>query len=879
MTKYISILLLGLLSFSDLYSQHSVAREWNEVALEAIRKDFARPTVHARNLFHVSVAMYDAWAAYDHTAETYMLGKTVDGYTCLFSGISAPADLEAARDEAISYAAYRLLRYRFANSPGANQSLPKFDVLMVVDLGYDASVTSTDYTTGNPAHLGNYIAQCLINFGLQDNSNEQNDYANLFYSPINPPLVTNFSGNPNIQDLNRWQPLTLDVFIDQSGNQIPYNTPPFLSPEWGTVSPFALKASDLTIYTRNNADYWVYHDQGAPPQIDTANNSGFSNEYKWGFALVSKWSSHLDPTDGVMIDISPASIGNLPALPSTIPDLQNFYDDVNGGDTSQGHSVNPKTGLPYAPQMVPRGDYTRVLAEFWADGPDSETPPGHWYTLLNYVNDHPDFEKRFKGVGPELCDLEWDVKAYFTLGGAVHDAAITAWGNKGWYDYLRPISAIRCMADMGQSSDPGQPSYHPGGIELEPGFIEVVLAGDPLAGVGNADVGKIKVKAWRGPDYIGNPANTVAGVGWILAEDWWPYQRPSFVTPPFAGYVSGHSTFSRAAAEVMTLLTGDEFFPGGMGEFPVTMNTFLVFEDGPSVSFNLQWATYRDASDQCSLSRIWGGIHPPADDIPGRRMGIDIGVNAFALAESYFCAEKISLELYAFLEGPLDTTTMEMSTALNTQYAVLPGQTPFNPTHSAGAPGQPYTVAPWLYPGREGINFTNSDYDADVVDWILVTLLTSPSPADEVYSSAALLYKDGYIAMVDTCNTSLDPTQSYYVMLQHRNHLVAMSPNPIVISNNTLSYDFRSSPSYSVAGSSQKEVSPGVWAMYVGDLSQDSATGKFDINGEDYYEWVEENGFFGKYLPSDLNMNGDISGTDRTLWSINNGIFSGVPQN
>jgi hypothetical protein len=50
----------------------------------------------------------------------------------------------------------------------------------------------------------------------------------------------------------------------------------------------------------------------------------------------------------------------------------------------------------------------------------------------------------------------------------------------------------------------------------------------------------------------------------------------------------------------------------------------------------LQWATYRDASDQCSLSRIWGGIHPPADDIPGRLIGITIGTNAFNLAEKYF---------------------------------------------------------------------------------------------------------------------------------------------------------------------------------------------------------------------------------------------------
>ena len=125
-------------------------------------------------------------------------------------------------------------------------------------------------------------------------------------------------------------------------------------------------------------------------------------------------------------------------------------------------------------------------------------------------------------------------------------------------------------------------------------------------------------------------------MGWILAENWWPYQRPSFVTPPFSGYVSGHSTYSRAAAEVLTLLTGSQFFPGGIGEFFCPQNEFLVFEDGPSMDVTLQWATYQDASDQTSLSRIWGGIHPPADDLPGRVIGDRIGKDAVALAQTYF---------------------------------------------------------------------------------------------------------------------------------------------------------------------------------------------------------------------------------------------------
>jgi hypothetical protein len=108
------------------------------------------------------------------------------------------------------------------------------------------------------------------------------------------------------------------------------------------------------------------------------------------------------------------------------------------------------------------------------------------------------------------------------------------------------------------------------------------------------------------------------------------------VTPPFSGYVSCHSTYSRAASEVLTLLTGDPYFPGGVGEFVAKQNEFLVFEEGPSVDIVLQWATYYDASAQTSLARGWGGIHPPVDDIPGRLMGMEVGQDAFAHAEKYF---------------------------------------------------------------------------------------------------------------------------------------------------------------------------------------------------------------------------------------------------
>ena len=278
-----------------------------------------------------------------------------------------------------------------------------------------------------------------------------------------------------------------------------------------------------------------------------------------------------------------------------------------------------------------------MLAEFWADGPTSETPPGHWFTILNTVTDHELFERRIGGGGPELGPLEWDVKAYFTLGGAMHDVAITAWGIKGWYDCIRPLSAIRAMADRGQSSDPLGPSYHPDGIPLVPGHIEVVAAGDPLAGDAGRERRQDQALCLARADVHSGPADDAgATAGWILAENWWPYQRPTFVTPPFPGYISGHSTYSRAAAEVMTRLTGNEFFPGGMSQFEITANEFLVFEEGPSVDMTLQWATYRDAAEQSALSRIWGGIHPPIDDMPGRRIGIEVGNAAYDFALAYF---------------------------------------------------------------------------------------------------------------------------------------------------------------------------------------------------------------------------------------------------
>ena len=625
-----------------IVGQHSIAREWNEELLEAIRNDFARPTVHARNLFHSSAMMYDIWSYVMDEGETYFLGDTLGEFIFEIEPFTRSFDEESEQKEyiedAISYAMFDLLNNRFLTAPDFFGTIRLSLIDKMTNLGLDPNVSTDRYPEDSSAvALGRYVARQVLEYGWQDGSNETNGYRNTFYLPVNEPTLVSEPGNDELIDPNRWQPLAFNVFIDQSGNEIIGNIPSFLGAEWGRVTPFALSEEDLEIFNDSTGgEYWVYKDPGPPPYLSNTGTDMDSDLYRYGFSLVAVWSSMLDPTDGVMWDISPRTIGNIPDLPDSFSDYDDFYDYFEGGDISEGRSINPVTREPYAEQIVPRADYARVLAEFWADGPDSETPPGHWFTILHEVMDHPLFERKWQGEGEVLDTLEYDLRAFFTLGGTMHDAAVSTWGIKGWYDYIRPISVIRYMGGKGQSTDTTLMNYHPQGLPLIPGYIEVIENGDALAENDSSALGKIKMYAWKGPDVIDDPETDVAGVDWILAEAWWPYQRPTFVSPPFAGYTSGHSCFSRAAAEVLTLMTGDEYFPGGVGIFPIEQNEFLVFEDGPSVPMELQWATYRDASDQTSLSRIWGGIHPPQDDIPGRLIGVEIGIEAFNFANEYF---------------------------------------------------------------------------------------------------------------------------------------------------------------------------------------------------------------------------------------------------
>lgn len=577
-------------------SEPSVARVWDEEILAAIRIDLPHPPAHARNLFHLSVAMYDAWAAYDPQAAGY-----------LYHEKHPTPDVDAAQRAAVSYAAYRILRERYALSRGAATTLPTLDRRLTA-LGYDPTQESTDPST--PIGVGNRVAALVSAYFIEDGARQLQGYVDLppdrfGYQSVNQPLIVTLPGIL-IFDVNHWQPLVVTNGVSQ--NNIPIDAiQTFLGSQWLSVRPFCL---DRELATRP----WL--DPGPPPHLGGPGDA----EFRQNVVDVIRRSSELTPDDGVLLDISPGHWGNSPL----------------GENSGTGHAVNPATGKPYEPNVVHRGDFARVLAEFWADGPRSETPPGHWNVLANQVTDTPGFEKRIGGTGPVLQNLEWDVKLYFALNAALHEAACAAWSLKRYYDGWRPISAIRYQGELGQCSDRAQAHYDPRGLPLVPDLIEIVSEESSRPSGRHAGIARntLVIRSW--PGQPADPTNTYSGVSWIAPGTWLPYQKKNFVTPAFPGYISGHSTFSRAAAEILVRITGSEFFPGGMGHFSAPAHTFLSFEKGPSETIDLQWGTYYDAADQAGISRLWGGIHPPVDDLAGRRVGSACGQAAWSLVSGYF---------------------------------------------------------------------------------------------------------------------------------------------------------------------------------------------------------------------------------------------------
>lgn len=228
----------------------------------------------------------------------------------------------------------------------------------------------------------------------------------------------------------------------------------------------------------------------------------------------------------------------------------------------------------------------------------------------------------------------------------------------------------------------------------------------------------------------------------------------------------------------------------------------------------------------------------------------------------------VCLAIKVFLEGPYNAGIMV--NALQ-QQGLLPGQTPVNQFGVPTPPGQPYNKSPFNYSGTESL----CCYTPNMIDWVLISLRTSPnSPASTVYRAAALLLQNGTISLVSSCPV-LNTSQTYYVAVTHRNHIGAVSHRAVSVISNTITYDFTTQQSFIPAGSpasGQRQLGA-VYALFAADCNKDSFS---QIDANDNGIWRADNGKIGRYLDTDYNLDGAPDATDNALWRINNGRFSAI---
>jgi hypothetical protein len=227
-------------------------------------------------------------------------------------------------------------------------------------------------------------------------------------------------------------------------------------------------------------------------------------------------------------------------------------------------------------------DLQKVIAQYWEDPPGSETPPGHWNLFAQWVSRR------------DHHNLDTDAKVFMALNNALLDAGITAWDAKRQWNSVRPITAVRWLK-RGQL-----------------------------------------IQAWGGP---------YQGTKTIRGEDWQPYQRANFVTPAFPEYLSGHSTFSAAAALLLKAATGSDTF--GMSVTIAagssTVEPRTATQPGvPAAPVTLSWKSFTAAADQAGISREYGGIHFNDGDFEARQAGEDVGLLVWSKAKGYFNGKAIA---------------------------------------------------------------------------------------------------------------------------------------------------------------------------------------------------------------------------------------------
>lgn len=250
--------------------------------------------------------------------------------------------------------------------------------------------------------------------------------------------------------------------------------------------------------------------------------------------------------------------------------------------------------------------------------------------------------------------------------------------------------------------------------------------------------------------------------------------------------------------------------------------------------------------------------------------------NAYGCATTLY-PNLVHLEITVFLEGAYDETLDEMTTILNTDRGLLPGQKPVSGLSIPTPAGQPYQIAPWEYSGIEGENWTSAYYSNEIVDWVLVSVRSGTKKSTELETKAGLLKKTGEVIFMEPFSNLSNITQAY-VVVEHRNHLPIMTPTIVNITDNMLVYDFTAGNSYSTGTGAGQQDKNGKWLMISGNGKQSDGTNRYDLNGYDKVPWDNLNGEFGQYFDADYNLDGDVNGNDKIFWSRHSGKFTDIPQ-
>jgi hypothetical protein len=528
----------------------NVVCDWNNTALAEVRLSKSLrngPPIVARALAIAHTCMYDAWAAYDGVA---VATTDING-----SRRRPPAEhTDANKAKAISFAAYLCLRNLYPDgslpptsaqpSVRLNAALVKHGYALAETCASEEACRKSDPTT--PAGIGNIAAQAVIDVRRHDGSNQYGDLTAPCPVPTPSPLPCAATANGQTSKHQTPSPGEVWAYTDYIGADYDPYVP--TNPLMGYCNALVAVCERQDIVDPN---HWQ-------PLI-------FSN----GQACLDANAGTEETCPGIQVFIAPHWARVTPFALTSADQFDNRL-TVPPPDYLKNHGQYQKDVnemIKFSRDLTTRH---KVIVEYWADGPASELPPGHWGLFAQFVS------KR------DQHGIDQDVKMFFAMHNASFDAGIVAWHIKRKYNGVRPITAIR-FTKRGQT-----------------------------------------IRAWGGPGHLTEN---------IPGEKWSPYNPGTNLTPPFPGYFSGHSVFSRSSATVLQMFTGSDVFgfstviPTGFGR---------VEPDIPPAPMTLSYATFDDAANEAGLSRLFGGIHFSDDNTTAQSVGRLIGQQAWEKAQTYF---------------------------------------------------------------------------------------------------------------------------------------------------------------------------------------------------------------------------------------------------